>query len=102
MKIKTAIATAVLAATAALSLPGAAQAASPGDLCRVAGGTGGGPVFHITTGNLLYIIPEGGYFRVEDYGPMMNPGIASYIGHGASQPTGKMARWVINQSSCTS
>lgn len=89
---------ATLTATLAMSAVGVAQAAQPGDLCRVAAGTGGGPVFS-GTGVLLYVIPEGGYFRVEDYGPPVGAK-PSYTGHGASQPTGNMWRWVIDQSSC--
>lgn len=99
MKFESIVTTATaLAATAVFALPGAAQAAQPGDLCRVAGGTGGGPVF-TPVGVLDYMIPEGGYFRIEAYGPSLN-GTPSYTGHGTSRNTGNMWRWVINQASC--
>lgn len=61
MNIKSTIAT--LSAVAALALPAAAQAASPGDLCRVAAGNpSGAPVFVASgpaTGQVLYWLNEG-------------------------------------------
>lgn len=83
-------------ATAAVALPSAAQAAQPGDLCRVVQ-VGFLPEVYLEAQGytLLYKMPSNSSFRVVGYGAY-----DTYYGHGNGQADGYMWRGYVVQSSC--
>lgn len=76
-----------------LALPSAAQAAEPGQLCR---SQADWVVYQNSNGTgFLYYIYYNQFFRIDDYG-----NASYYFGHTSGQPSGYVAKWVINESTC--
>jgi hypothetical protein len=79
---------AVALAVAALGLPAAAQAASPGQICNT------NDFAWVRVADSGYILLPGDGFRIVAYAG------EEYFGHGNGRPDGFMHRSLINQSSC--
>lgn len=92
MHSKSKIAVGSLLATAAtataLALPAASQAASPGDLCKLA-------VLTTVSGVFPYFLPAGSNVRIVDYS-----GPSNYYGHGEGRTNGTFPRFTVDQSTC--
>ncbi|WP_320672561.1 hypothetical protein [Patulibacter defluvii] len=90
----------------ALGAVAGADAASPGQQCRVEYAypyvfDNPDSVVSWSSG-FMYEMAYGQWFRVVAYGHESNGDPTSYYGHGAGRPDGYIGRWTIDQPSCKS